>query len=71
MKNDNTPRGSVDTAGVDGQPDKCRYCNNNDKLDLTLCERCQTLFCIYCVASGRVGYEMYDVCPGCGKTFEW
>jgi len=71
MKNEGTFEGGIDTSEAGGQSDMCQYCNNNDKLDLTLCERCQTVFCIYCVGSGRVGYEVYDVCPSCGKTFEW
>lgn len=61
-----------DDTTVDVVPESgCQYCDNDDKYDLTTCDKCQTIFCIYCVGSGRVGYEVYDVCPNCGDIFDW
>jgi hypothetical protein len=61
-----------DETQTEEQPDAgCQYCDNSEKFDLTTCGRCKTTFCIYCVGSGRVGYEVYDVCPNCGDVFDW
>lgn len=49
----------------------CQFCENDDRYDLTECGKCKTIFCIYCVGSARVGYEVYDVCPSCGDIFDW
>ena len=49
----------------------CQYCDNKEPMDLTLCKKCKCTFCIYCVGSSGVGYETYDVCPGCGDICTW
>lgn len=49
----------------------CQYCDNDNDLDLTQCDNCQVIFCIYCVGYDTVGTETYDICPGCQSTFEW
>ena len=49
----------------------CQYCDNKEPMDLTTCEKCKCIFCIYCVGYSGVGYETYDVCPGCGDIFTW
>jgi uncharacterized C2H2 Zn-finger protein len=59
------------TIGDPPEESGCQFCDNKEAHELTTCGRCDTVFCIYCVGSGRVGYETYDVCPGCGDIFEW
>ena len=72
MKSKSTPtNGGADVPEVQEKTDVCRYCNNDNQFDLTTCGNCSTTFCIYCVATGHVDYETYDICPSCKKTFEW
>jgi hypothetical protein len=62
--------GADNTSEVVKVPD-CKYCGNDSKLDLTVCDACNVTFCIFCVDVSNIGFERFDVCPGCGDIFNW
>ena len=68
--NENKIRKMEANKPVEQVPD-CQYCDNKEPMDLTTCEKCNCTFCIYCVGYSGVGFETYDVCPGCGDIFTW
>ena len=64
MNNDNS-------SGEELETQHCAYCDEDNSYDLTTCDNCNTIFCVYCVGTAGHGHLTHDVCPNCGKTFDW
>ena len=60
-----------DDAGPENDGQQCAYCDENNSYDLTTCDNCNTIFCIYCVGTAGHGHTAHDVCPKCGNIFDW
>ena len=64
MDNDNS-------SGNVLEAQSCAYCDEDNSYDLTTCDNCNTIFCVYCVGTSGHGHLTHDVCPNCGKIFDW
>lgn len=62
---------SNENVDVEEVSSECKYCSEDDPVNLTTCDNCNIVFCIYCIGTGHHHTIHYDVCPNCKTSFEW